>query len=83
MVTGMAALPLADAVPAPFTVGALLRGWELDPLVIVPIIVIGVLYLLGYRRVRRQPRPYFSPWRARSFIASLILVVASVDGPMD
>ncbi|MGH2928556.1 MAG: cytochrome c oxidase assembly protein [Solirubrobacteraceae bacterium] len=79
----MAALPLADAVPAPFTAGALLRGWELDPLVVIPIIVIGALYLLGYRRVRRQPRPVFSPWRAGAFVASLLLVVAAVDGPMD
>lgn len=83
MVTGMAALPLADAVPAPFTAGALLRGWQFEPLVIVPVVIIGVFYLLGYRRVRRQPRPPFSPWRASAFVASLLLGVAAVDGPMD
>ena len=74
---------LADAVPAPFTAGALLRGWEFPPLVVIPIIVIGTLYLLGYRRVRRQPRPVFPAWRARCFIAGLLLILASVDGPMD
>lgn len=83
MVTVMAAPPLADAVPVPFTAGALLRGWAFDPLVIVPVVVIGVLYLLGYRRVCRQPRPRFAPWRARAFVASLLLLLASVDGPMD
>lgn len=82
MVMGMAAVPLAGAVPAPFTTGALLRGWAFDPLVIVPVVVIGVFYLLGYRRVCRQPEPPFSPWRARAFVASLLLLVASVDGPM-
>jgi putative membrane protein len=79
----MSAPSLADAVPAPFTVGALVRGWEFDPLVVIPIIVIGTLYLLGYRRVRRQPRPVFPAWRARCFVASLLLIVAAVDGPMD
>lgn len=83
MSTAVAVLPLADAVPAPFTAGALLRGWELDPLVIVPVVVIGVFYLLGYRRVRRQPRPVFPAWRARCFVAGLILGIAAVDGPMD
>lgn len=75
--------PLADAVPAPFTAGALLRGWQFEPLVIVPVLVIGVFYLLGYNRVRRQPRPYFPAWRAWAFVASLLIGVASVNGPMD
>ncbi|MGH3415918.1 MAG: cytochrome c oxidase assembly protein, partial [Actinocrinis sp.] len=79
----MAALPLADAVPAPLTAGALLRGWQFDPLLIGPVVVIGAFYLLGYRRVRRQPRPRFAPWRAKAFVASLLLLVASVDGPLD
>lgn len=83
MVTAMAALPLADGVPAPFTAGALLRGWEFPPLVVIPIIVIGTLYLLGYRRVRRQPRPVFPAWRARCFIASLLFIYVAVDGPVD
>ena len=74
---------LADAVPPRFTGGALLHGWQLEPLVIIPVVVIGVLYLIGYRRVRRRPRPVFPPWRAQCFIASLILVVVAVDGPMD
>ncbi len=78
----MAAVPLASAVPAPFTTGALLRGWAFDPLVTVPVVVIGVFYLLGYRRVRRQPQPPFAPWRAKAFVASLLLLIASVDGPM-
>lgn len=83
MVTGVGALPLADAVPAPFTAGALLRDWQFEPLVMVPVVIIGVFYLLGYRRVRRQPRPPFPSWRAGAFVASLLLGVAAVDGPMD
>ncbi|MGH3211381.1 MAG: cytochrome c oxidase assembly protein, partial [Trebonia sp.] len=80
----MAAGPvLADAVPPPFTVGALLHGWDFEPLVVIPLVVIGALYLLGYRRVRRQPRPVFPAWRARCFIAGLVFIFAAVDGPMD
>lgn len=78
----MPTVTLADAVPATFTPGALLRGWQFEPLVIIPIVVIGALYLLGYRRVRRQPRP-FPPWRARCFVASLVLCFVAVDGPLD
>ncbi|MGH3277770.1 MAG: cytochrome c oxidase assembly protein [Trebonia sp.] len=76
-------MPLADAVPPPFSAGSLLLGWDFEPLVVIPIVVIGTLYLLGYRRVRRQPRPVFPAWRARCFIASLLLVYAAVVGPMD
>lgn len=74
---------LADAAPPVFSGGALFHGWDFEPLVVVPVVIIGVLYLIGYRRARRQPRPVFPPWRAWCFVASLVIVVAAVDGPMD
>jgi putative copper resistance protein D len=74
---------LADDVPPTFTSGQLLHGWEFEPLVVIPVVIIGVLYLVGYRRARRQLRPKFPQWRAWSFIVSLVLLVAAVDGPMD
>ncbi|MGH3182428.1 MAG: cytochrome c oxidase assembly protein, partial [Streptosporangiaceae bacterium] len=50
---------------------------------IVPVVAIGVFYLLGYRRVRRQPRPVFPAWRAWCFVASLLAIFAAVEGPLD
>jgi putative copper resistance protein D len=76
-------LHLADAVPAPFTAGALLRGWEFPPLLYVPVVIIGVLYAIGYRRVRRQARPVFPRWRAWCLFTSLVVVLLTLDGPMD
>lgn len=74
---------LADAVPPPFSAGALLQHWTFEPQVIVPIIIVAGLYLAGFRRVRRQPRPVFPAYRAWAFIASLLVLAAAVDGPFD
>lgn len=75
---------LADVgVPPPFTGSALLRGWELEPAVLVPIVACAALYVAGYRRVRRQPRPVFPRYRVWSFLGGLLAIVLAVDGPMD
>ncbi|HET7173320.1 MAG TPA: cytochrome c oxidase assembly protein [Nocardioidaceae bacterium] len=72
-----------EQVPAPFSLGSLLDGWSFEPLVIVPVVVIGLLYLMGYARVRQQARPVFPAYRAGMFLASLALAVIAVDGPFD
>ncbi|TAM85544.1 MAG: cytochrome c oxidase assembly protein [Jatrophihabitans sp.] len=74
---------LADALPPPFSGGGLLRGWELAPTVVVPIVVVAALYLAGYHRVRLQPRPVFPPYRAWSFVGGLVAILLAVDGPVD
>lgn len=76
-------MTLADGVPPAFSAGALLRGWTFEPLVIVPVIVVGALYLAGFRRIRRRPGPAFPPRRAWAFAASLAVLVAAVEGPFD
>lgn len=76
-------MTLADAVPPPFSAGALLRGWAFEPLVLIPVIVIAGLYLAGLRRVRRQPRPAFPGYRGWAFFTSLAVLVIAVDGPFD
>lgn len=73
---------LADAVPPPFTASALLHGWTFEPLVLIPVIV-GLAYLAGFWRVRRQPRPVFPAYRAWCFMAGLIVTVVAADGPFD
>lgn len=72
-----------EQVPAPFSPAALARGWQFLPLVMIPVLVIGLLYMVGYRRVRRQPRPVFPRYRAWCFLASLAALIAAVDGPLD
>lgn len=74
-------MTVAGAVPPPFSVGALLQGWAFEPMVSVPVIIVAGLYLTGFRRVRRQPRPVFPAYRAWAFIASLLVLVAALDGP--
>src|SRR5699024_5160208 len=73
----------AEEVPAPFSPDSLWHGWEFVPLVIIPVVVVAVVYLIGYHRVRRQAKPVFPRYRAWSFIAGLVALVVSVDGPMD
>jgi putative copper resistance protein D len=70
----------ADGAP-PFSAAALLRGWTPDPLVIVPMIVIGALYLIGFLRLRRQSGPVISTGRGWAFAASLIVLFLADNGP--
>jgi putative membrane protein len=74
---------VADGIPPPFSAAALAQGWAFEPYVTVPVIIVGALYVAGFRRVRRQPRPVFPRYRAWAFIASLLVLVAAVDGPFD
>jgi putative copper resistance protein D len=79
----MGQMAIAEAVPPAFTAGGLLRGWGFEPLVIIPVIAAAGLYLAGFSRVRRQPRPLFPAYRAWAFLASLLVLVIAVDGPFD
>jgi len=76
---------LAHATPlAPPTVLRVLTAWSFEPLVIVPVVAAGWVYLRGVRRVaRRFPA---NPWPRRRtgwFLGGLAAVVVALASPVD
>jgi cytochrome c oxidase assembly factor CtaG len=57
-------------------------GWSLDPLQIVPTVVVALLYLRRSRTLAAQGRPV-PRWRQLSFWTGIALVVAALNSPID
>jgi putative copper resistance protein D len=69
---------------APPTVLRVLGAWSFEPLVLVPLVVAGWMYLAGVRRVRaRFPA---NPWprdRVGWFLAGLATILVALESPLD
>ncbi|MFN2545091.1 MAG: cytochrome c oxidase assembly protein [Actinomycetota bacterium] len=71
-----------SAVPPAFTPGALLSRWQADPFVLAAILVAGILYWWGVRRVARTPPVW--PWsRTWAFYGGLLVCVLALLSPID
>jgi cytochrome c oxidase assembly factor CtaG len=69
-------------VPPPFTPGALLTRWQLDPFAFGAIVLVGVLYWWGVRRVARTPPVW--PWsRIWAFSGGLAVCLVALLSPID
>ncbi len=71
-------------VLAPPTVARVLTAWAFEPLVLIPLVVAGWVYLQGVRHVRsRFPA---NPWprdRIAWFMAGLAVVFLALESPVD
>jgi putative copper resistance protein D len=65
-----------ELVPPPPGLHALTL-WPLDPPVVVSILLAGIAYGWGYRRV-----PHFPAWRAASFMGGLVVLLVALGGPI-
>lgn len=70
-------------VVAPFSGNALLHGWEFPVVIWGGAIVVGVVYVMGYQRVRSAHPGAFGRYRLCCFLAGLVAVILALDGPMD
>lgn len=64
---------------------ALLSSWEWRPEILVVIVPMGVLYLLGWRRLRRQSTYHklANRWRLASYLSGLAIIALSLMSPID
>jgi putative membrane protein len=66
------------------TVGMILSRWNLEPQIILPIVLTGWLYLLGVRRIRR--RRGAGGWRTSCsiwFLAGVTVLFLALASPID
>ena len=73
----------ADDVPPPLSAHSLLLGWQFEPLVHVPILIVAGLYIWGLVRARRQRGRRFPGWRAWCFLSAMVVLVIALTGPFD
>lgn len=62
---------------------AVLVSWSLRPAVIVPLVVVGAVYLRGWFAQRRRGSPQMTVPRAAAFLAGLGVVFVALCSPLD
>jgi putative membrane protein len=59
-------------------------SWSLDPAVLLGVVVLSVLYGVGWRRARRPREPHPpSVWRALLFAGGILTIVVALVSPLD
>lgn len=64
----------------------MLRSWEWRPEILIPLIVAGVIYYRGWRRLRlkgRQSRGLATGWRLAAYWTALVLIGLALLSPVD
>jgi cytochrome c oxidase assembly factor CtaG len=62
---------------------AVLSSWELNPWVLVPTAIFGVLYARGWWRLHRRAPDHFGLSQLTAFFAGLIIIVCALLSPLD
>jgi cytochrome c oxidase assembly factor CtaG len=68
---------------------AALSSWSFRPEVIIPLLILGTLFLIGWRRLRARGgrvtgwRTLGAAWRPVSYIAGLLVVALALLSPFD
>src|SRR5256885_13139893 len=78
----MAVVIAHGGLPPTFSVGALFSQWSFDPVAFTLIVLTGLLYWLGLRRIRGQ-KPVFPTSRVAAFYGGLAVCVLALLSPID
>jgi cytochrome c oxidase assembly factor CtaG len=68
---------------------AALSSWDWRPEVFFPLVILGVLFLLGWSRLRKHSRPardwrsLGARWRPVSYISGLVVIAFALMSPLD
>jgi cytochrome c oxidase assembly factor CtaG/polyferredoxin len=64
-------------------VNAVLTSWSFSPPLIVALLLVGVLYVRGWRRLRPRDRTHFGPWNLAAFLGGLACIYIAIASPLD
>lgn len=62
---------------------AALQSWSIPPAATFVILLTALVYLRGWRLMRRAGLLFVPPWRALAFLAGLLLLWVALASPMD
>jgi len=71
----------ADAVPDSF--GALFTDWDVPPAVTCALILVAIIYVIGWIRIRRTRPAQFPAWRLICFLGGILSLFIAVASPLD
>src|SRR5439155_12344757 len=73
----------SEARPMHPVVEAVWDSWQFDPWVLTLILMMGAIYVCGWRQVYRQMPHRFGAARLASFLAGLAAMVIAIASPLD
>ena len=62
---------------------AVLKSWQFDPSSLALIILTGIIYVCGWRKLHRQMPDRFGASRLVSFLAGLAVIIIAIASPLD
>lgn len=62
---------------------AFISVWDFPPVVCSELVLVGLIYTVGFLRIRKTRLNQFPAWRWGCFIAGLLAVVVAVSSPLD
>jgi cytochrome c oxidase assembly factor CtaG len=57
--------------------------WDFPPLVCAELLLVSIIYTVGFRRIRKTRPREFPLWRWESFMAGIAALVIAVSSPLD
>jgi cytochrome c oxidase assembly factor CtaG/polyferredoxin len=64
-------------------VSATFTSWTFSPALIVALLVTGLLYVRGWRRLRRRDHVHFGAWTSAAFLGGLACIFIAIASPLD
>src|SRR5258708_11111865 len=65
------------------SVTALFSDWNIPPAVTCALFLVVVIYVAGWRRIRRSRPEQFPPWRLGAFLGGIAAIFVAVASPLD
>jgi cytochrome c oxidase assembly factor CtaG len=72
----------SEVRPIPPVAEAICQSWEFDPWALALILILGVIYVCGWRRVHRQMPHRFGAARLAAFLAGLAALFLAIASPL-
>ena len=57
--------------------------WEFPPIVCSELVLVAIIYTVGFLRIRRTRPRHFPNWRWASFVSGIAALVIAVSSPLD
>ena len=62
---------------------AVLKSWQFDPWALASVLLAGIIYVCGWRKLRQQMPHRFGASRLVSFLAGLAVIIIAIASPLD